>query len=177
MVYLAISKPNKRSIGEQRAEGTRLLGALLSEAGERPDLELSRDENVRPYIIGRKDLDLSLSHSEMLVACVLSVGEGRVGVDTEPLEPTVPADRRICFAKRYFSEREIGRLYGNALEFSRIWTGKEAILKREGIGLSAPLAQTDTLDLPDDVRLVTVETEGHAVTVCLKKDAELKIIK
>ena len=54
MVYLAYSKPNKCGRNEMSAEGIRLLRRLLESAGERSDVELAREPNGRPYIIGRK---------------------------------------------------------------------------------------------------------------------------
>lgn len=175
MIYLKYSKPNKTDRTEMSLEGRRLLNELLSAAGE-PEVQLSKDTNGRPYIIGRKDLDFNISHSDTLVVCALSVGDGRVGVDAEPEEPVVASKRQERFAERFFSENEKRALACDMRAFSRIWTSKEAYLKREGVGLSRELASVDIFSLPAGVKLVTFEREGHFITLCLDENAKIKII-
>lgn len=176
MVYLAYSKPNKCTRAEMSAEGIRLLRKLLEYAGESPDVELAREPNGRPYIIGRKDLDFNISHSEKLAVCALSVGDGRVGVDTEPMISSVPLERQQRFADKYFSVNEKKLLETTPGTFSRIWTAKEAYLKREGKGIATDLSRVDTLSLPEAVELVTVEKEEHYITLSMGKSVQFKII-
>ena len=176
MVYLAYSKPNKCTRAEMSAEGVRLLRDLLERVGESTDVELAREPSGRPYIIGRKDLDFNVSHSESLVVCALSIGDGRVGVDTEPMRSTVPAERQKRFAEKYFSENEIKLFESIPSSFSRIWTAKEALLKRDGRGITTDLSKIDTESCFEDVSLVTVEREGHCITLCLGKNLPYKII-
>lgn len=176
MVYLSYSKPNARGRDEMSAEGRRLLRFLLERAGESPELPMSRDANGRPYIIGRKDLDFNISHSERLAVCALSF-DGRVGVDTEPKISSVPPERQDMFAKKYFSEKEKTAFLADPACFSRIWTAKEAYLKREGVGIATKLSEADTESLPEDLKLVFLDTEDHYVTICIGNDVELKIIE
>ena len=100
MIYLAYSKTDKSGRAEMSAECRRLLCVLLEHAGEDRNVELSKDENGRPYIKGRKDLDFNLTHSDSLAACALSVRSGRVGIDAEPIKPVIPDERRKKFAER-----------------------------------------------------------------------------
>ena len=176
MVYLAYSKPNKCARSEMSAEGVRLLRALLEQAGENTDAELAREPSGRPYIIGRKDLDFNVSHSDSLAVCVLSVGDGRVGVDCEPAASTVPVERQKRFSKKYFSENEKRLLEADPSAFSRIWTAKESYLKRSGVGIATDLSKIDTVTPFEGVSLVTVEREEHFITLCVGEGARIKII-
>jgi phosphopantetheinyl transferase len=176
MVYLAYSKPNKCTRNEMSAEGERLLRVLLEQAGENTDVELAREPSGRPYIIGRKDLDFNVSHSDGIVVCALSVGDGRVGVDCEPVISTVPVERQKRFSEKYFSEKEKILLESDPTCFSKIWTAKEAYLKRSGRGISTDLSKIDTAVLIQAVSLVTVEREKHFITVCTSEGAQIKII-
>ena len=176
MVYLAYSKPNKCGRNEMRAEGVRLLRLLLEHAGENTDVELARDPSGRPYIIGRKDLDFNISHSKSLAVCALNVGDGRIGVDTEPMISTVPTERQQRFAEKYFSENEKKLLKKTPDAFSRIWTAKEAYLKRDGKGIATDLSKIDTLLLSEEMQLVTLEREDHFITLCVGKNVQFKII-
>ena len=176
MIYLAYSKLHGRGRAEISEECRRLLGILLERAGESSDLPISRDTNGRPYIIGREDLDFNISHSEGLAVCALSVG-GRVGVDTEPKISTIPSERQSRFADKYFSDKEKAAFLADPDCFSRIWTAKEAYLKRDGIGISTKLSAADTESLPSELKLVIIDIDDHFVTVCAENDSELIIIK
>ena len=176
MVYLTYSKPNKCGRAEMSADGVRLLRVLLEQAGENTDVELAREPSGRPYIIGRKDLDFNVSHSDGLVVCALSVGDGRVGVDCEPVISTVPAERQKRFSEKYFSEKEKILLESDPTCFSKIWTSKEAYLKRSGRGIATDLSKIDSAAHIKDVSLVTVEMEEHFITVCTAEGVQIKII-
>ena len=176
MVYITYSKPNKCGRNEMSTEGIRLLRKLLEHAGESPEVEIAREPNGRPYIIGRKDLDFNVSHSEKLAVCAISVGDGRVGVDTEPVISTVPTERQRRFAEKYFSENEKKLLETAPTAFSAVWTSKEAYLKRNGIGIATNLSKVDTVSLSEEIQLVTVEREEHCITLCLGKNVQYKII-
>lgn len=176
MVYLAYSKPNNCGINEMSAEGIRLLRLLLEYAGESTDIELARDPSGRPYIIGRKNIDFNISHSKSLAVCALSVGDGRIGVDTEPMISAVPIERQQRFAEKYFSENEKKLLENAPDAFSRIWTSKEAYLKRDGKGIATDLSRIDTVSLPEEIQLATIEREDHFITLCVGKNVQFKII-
>lgn len=176
MVYLAYSKPNNCARDEMSAESLRLLHLLLEYAGESTDIELAREPSGRPYIIGRKDLDFNISHSKSLAVCALSIGDGRIGVDTEPMISTVPIERQQRFAEKYFSGNEKNLLENTHDAFSHIWTAKEAYLKRNGTGIATELSRIDILSLPEEIQLVTLEREDHFITLCIGKNVQFKII-
>jgi 4'-phosphopantetheinyl transferase len=175
-MLLAYKILNKADAEEQSRLGKKLLFDLLACAGISADgVEIIKDENGRPLVKDHSELDFNISHSPSLAVCVLSVGEGRVGVDTEPTKSTVTEERRERFAKRYFSENEINELGPCGEGFSKIWTRKEALLKRSGKGLNE-ISSTDTCALSDDLRFETLEIADNVVTVCLPRAADIVIV-
>ncbi|RSS75604.1 4'-phosphopantetheinyl transferase superfamily protein [Streptomyces sp. WAC06614] len=99
-------------------------------------LDLSYRIGGRPYIRGLDQIEVSLSHTEDLIAVGVS-RTGRIGVDAEP------ADRRMSFEllhDRVCTPAEaagLARLPADrrAAEMLRLWTLKEAYTKALGQGL------------------------------------------
>lgn len=177
MIFLSYKILHGADAEEQSRAGREMLCGLVKRIGISPDgINIIKDENGRPRISGMDDIDFNISHSPFLAVCVLSVGEGRVGADTEPIMPTVPKERRERFVKRYFSENESAELAVAPDSFSKIWTRKEAMLKRNGKGL-AGISEADTCLPPDDVRFETFEINGSFVTVCIPAHAEIIIFE
>lgn len=82
-------------------------------------------------------LEFNLSHSKDLIVCAIALQP--VGIDVEFFREMTDCDPLI---KRYFSVQEQGLLDSLPFEarqraFFDYWTGKEAILKALGLGLSA----------------------------------------
>ncbi|WP_308120675.1 4'-phosphopantetheinyl transferase family protein [Streptomyces bambusae] len=105
--------------------------------GTRPaELDLSYRIGGRPYIRGLDQIDISISHTEDLIAVGVS-RTGRIGVDAEP------ADRRMSFELLHdrvctpAEAAELARLPADrqAGEMLRLWTLKEAYTKALGQGL------------------------------------------
>ncbi|MFJ3927810.1 4'-phosphopantetheinyl transferase family protein [Streptomyces sp. NPDC090022] len=99
-------------------------------------LDLSYRIGGRPYIRGLDQLDVSLSHTEDLIAVGIS-RTGRIGVDAEP------AGRRMSFELLHdrvctpAEAAELARLPAaeQAAGMLRLWTLKEAYTKALGQGL------------------------------------------
>ena len=94
-----------------------------------------KNENGKPYI-ENDGVHFSLSHTHGLAVCV--VADTPVGVDCEKIAPRSDTDIQK-FANRYFVENEIKLLKnsGNTpLGFYKIWTGKEAVIKKRGSNMS-----------------------------------------
>ncbi|MFF2537136.1 4'-phosphopantetheinyl transferase family protein [Streptomyces cyaneofuscatus] len=121
---------------QEYAASRTLLRALLREIGE--DVAggpVAADPSGRPYLPGRPDLGVSLSHSSGRVAA--AVGRGcAVGVDVQT--PSYVSDRllRLCCspadAEALASMPEARR----RAEFAWIFTVQEACVKAVGRGLS-----------------------------------------
>jgi 4'-phosphopantetheinyl transferase len=161
------------------ALGRRVLAALLrGQPGlEAPPLELKLTDKGQPYLPDRPDVAFSISHAGDLVVVALTVG-ARVGVDVESL------NRRVEFeaiAERIFNAADLARFRTvpeaeKERAFFRAWTGKEAVLKARGVGLSGGLADI-SVPLNDSAETIRAEdgeiwriqpltvADGHVGTV------------
>ena len=177
MIYLSYLRKPEADQKELSRLGRELLYGLLSHAGENADgLEIKKGVNGRPYFDNCERLDFSISHSNELVVCALSVEEGRVGVDTERTESTIRKEKQPLFAGRFFSGNEREILEKEPQRFSEIWTRKEAYLKWVGTGIATDLREVDTCRIPKHLRFETVFVDEHVITVCLSAEAKLEII-
>lgn len=123
-------------------------------------------ENGKPYFENRPFI--SVSHTENYV-CV-GVSDSPVGVDIEQLRDF---DKKI--ASRYFSKSEnryIGRKNSN-FRFFKLWTIKEAIIKREGTSISQmPKVKTKLLFGKPFYKNYNIHTEiceNCVISACFSK--------
>jgi phosphopantetheinyl transferase len=79
--------PDKNKKSAESDAGRRLLDLLLRERGVHATSDnIKIGINGKPYFEGMPGLDFNITHSKGFVACILSMGEGRVGIDTELTE-------------------------------------------------------------------------------------------
>lgn len=116
---------------------------------------LERTMNGKPYLADRPNLHFNLSHTKGAVACALS--DAPVGVDIEGLRPL-----RQRFAQRYFTIAEQQYTQDEARMLA-IWTRKEALLKRDGRGITVPLCEIETMAHPD---LSSCMIDGYTLSFC-----------
>ena len=174
MVYLDYLRAPEADQKELSRLGRELLWKLVEHAGEdAKTLNIKKGINGRPFFENCDRLDFSISHSNELVVCALSVDSGRVGADTEKQESTIRKEKQPLFAGRFFSGNEREILDAEPDRFSEIWTRKEAYLKWVGTGLATDLREVDTCRIPKNVRFETLFAEEHVITVCLAADVEL----
>ena len=155
--------------------GILLLQYAIQQAGYSPTgVLLAYETKGRPFFQD-VDLDFSISHRNGVVVCAIEQrGSGvcpRIGVDVETVQDR-SADSMSRNAARWFTERE-RKLFsedGQERTFLRIWTGKEALSKRTGVGLSE-VSQWDVTDLPKDLRLTVYEFENGVISLCHRLDA------
>ena len=100
-------------------------------------LSLVEGPNGKPEL-GGADVRFNLAHSVDVGLCAVSRNE--VGVDVEVVEGRRLSDW-LVIAERFFHEDELRGLRGLAdepgrVEFLRVWTLKEAVLKATGLGLA-----------------------------------------
>ena len=152
IVYGALCPP-----GEERALARRLLAlALERECGLAPLPEIRRAEGGKPYFPACPGLHFNLSHSHGGAVCALH--DRPVGVDIERLRP---APRRLSDG-----------LDDEA--FFRLWTAREATVKRRGEGLAALLRPVE----PDPLcRRLDGLLPGWLVAVCPGEDAGVRAIR
>lgn len=98
------------------------------------------------------DIDVSITHCDGLAACAAGLA-GAVGIDAEPLDRdvdvTLAADVFSAEERHWLHRQPAGEVKVN---FLRLWTLKEAVIKADGRGLSLPLASFTVL--PDPPRMV-----------------------
>lgn len=118
----------------------RVLGGYLKQAPEEVVLFQS-DASSKPRLADESSgLRFNWSHSGD--TALVAVGHGlELGVDVEARQRTINA---LALAERFFAEPEFRRLQTFAEEdqtgaFLRLWTGKEAVLKALGRGISQGL--------------------------------------
>lgn len=117
--------------------------------------EISHESGGKPYFPSRPGLHFNLSHSHGGVVCALH--DKPVGIDIEKLRP---APRRLADG---MSDEA----------FFRLWTAREASVKREGQGIARllqspapdPLCQTFDNLLP-----------GYIITVCPSEAAVIRTV-
>ena len=111
-----------------------LLDKMLSECGI-SEYEILKNENGKPYL---KDNSIHFSISHTNGFCAVCLNDAPIGIDCEKIDPSF--ERKIPqFAKRYFLGNEIKLLEENdydALTFFKIWTRKEAYIKKYGYNAS-----------------------------------------
>ena len=134
---------------------------LLSLAAERelgltPLPALAREAGGKPYFPDHPEVCFNLSHSHGAAVCVLH--DKPVGTDIEKLRP---------------APRRLAQGMGDEA-FFRLWTAREATVKRLGQGISALLHPLD----PDPLcRSAEGLLEGYIVTVCPSEDAPLRAVR
>lgn len=118
--------------------------------------EIVREPGGKPFFPSRPDICFNLSHSHGAVVCALH--DKPVGVDVEKLRP---APKRLAAGM----EDEA---------FFRLWTAKEATVKRRGLGIGALVQPLE----PDPLcRCVEGLLEGYIVTACPSEHTEVRAVK
>ena len=137
-----------------------LLDELLKEEGI-IDYEFVKNENGKPFL---KDIPIFFNVSHTDGFCAVCINDSPVGIDCEKIDPNF--EKKIPdFAKRYFLKNELSLLEENgydALTFFKIWTSKEAYIKKYGYN-SSYITKVDTTK-------VVYETiiEGNYIITILK---------
>jgi len=101
------------------------------------NLKVEFNENGKPLIEG---INFNISHSHNLVAVAISSHE--VGIDLELVEEK--DNEKI--AKKIMNEEEYQKYLKNKEYFYKVWTKKEAYLKRKGLALDFALNKDYKID-------------------------------
>ena len=128
-----------------------LCNGLKSEYGitEMPDFEYG--EHGKPSIIGHPDIHFNLSHCKTAVACAIS--DTPIGIDIESIRDA--KESVIRYAMNDDEARQILSSSNPALEFTKLWTRKESVLKLTGEGINDNMKSVLS---PDNLRGITIET-------------------
>ena len=101
------------------------------------NLKVEFNENGKPLIEG---INFNISHSHNLVAVAISSHE--VGIDLELIEDKDNSK----IAKKIMNEEEYQKYLKNKEYFYKVWTKKEAYLKRKGLALDFALTKDYKID-------------------------------
>lgn len=129
---------------------------------------LCYENNGRPYFTER-DVDFSIAHTGGAAFCAITSEAGaRIGLDAERLAMgRVPSTREM--AVRWLTSAELRAWESDPTDvcFLRIWTRKEAMIKRDGEGLRG-LHTADSVKAQADgnVQFFEYQTERILVTLC-----------
>lgn len=98
------------------------------------------EEFGKPFFEQFENLQFNLTHSHD--KAILAISNASVGVDIEYIRPI---DDILEFSSRFFTEQEKDDVSGRSGDdqlkrFYQIWTGKEALIKATGKGLSYDLS-------------------------------------
>jgi len=127
---------------------------------EADEIEFTHNRFGKPRLVGYERLKFNLSHSGGM-ALVAIAENTEVGVDVEVLDGSIGF---IGLAKRFFSETEYQEIVSSSgseqsVAFFRCWTGKEAIVKAKGEGLSIPLDSFSISLTKSATQVVSLEME------------------
>lgn len=110
-------------------------------------------EKGKPFLSGHGDLHFNLSHCRTAVVCALS--RHPVGIDVEHIRPL-----RESLVRYTMNDAEITQIMSAEspdLEFVKLWTQKEAVLKLRGTGIT------------DDIKEALCDEEHPHTVVNLEK--------
>ena len=134
---------------KKQAVGAGYLISLLKEQFSIADDPVILPQG-KPVFPGEQKVHFSISHSGDRV--VLAFGDSPLGVDIEFIRQA-----NLKLAGRFFTREEYEHLLQQETErqgelFYRIWTGKEAVVKAAGCGLTLPL---DGFSVSDETVMVS----------------------
>lgn len=140
-------------------------GLLVRSLEKEYRMRVAYDENGRP--VTDNGMFISISHSGNFSVCAVS--EYPIGVDIEKIGNDIDIAKEIMTDREY---REFLSSDDKKRFFYELWTGKESIIKREGVGLSKDVR---TISVSDNESVKQIQApEGYAISVCCD-DMEVSI--
>ena len=116
-------------------------------------------EHGKPSIIGHPDIHFNFSHCREAVACAIS--EQPIGVDVESVREY--KDSLVRYTMNDQEVQQILQAERPEVEFTRLWTMKEAKLKLSGHGLSDDMKHV--LDGSEHFQTVINKKKGYIYSV------------
>lgn len=164
---------------DDKATSIRAYNETIMLAQEQYDVNISnigKDKYGRPYFINHDEIDMSISHTEGMIAVAVARGK-RVGIDVEKIHRI---NKKIV--DKYYSELEKKMIYDENEDYETnstiIWTRKEAYSKYIGTGLTRALLKADMIKR-SDVSFFEERQEQYIVSICIgvKGNTKTKWIK
>ena len=170
-----------KAAGESHCEMSSSAHALLrNELAHHLSLDvdeiiIAKDEKGRPYVDGKKEVFISISHSNGYIMCAFSDTE--IGVDIELIKK-----RRKSVESRVLTDCEISLIDDSEDEnraFFTLWTLKESYLKAIGTGFADNAKDVEfySLEMPiksnkSEYAFTVGERDGFVYSVCEKKSVK-----
>ena len=161
-VQQRLSKKKNKQLFRQSHLAYCLLLKVLREEFSISNSEILFTDTGKPYL--ENGPYFSISHSGDYIAVAVSSRE--IGVDIEEI-----SDFKESVADKYFSETEREYIFkGNKnINFFKLWTAKEAIIKKQGITMKElsklELIPTFNGFLHENTRVITKTTENYVISV------------
>lgn len=133
------------------------------------DFEYSYNEFGKPFFSNFPCFNFNISHCKNAFA--LAISDDKVGVDIEKILQYSPE-----IAMRFFSKNEIELLNKSLdknLEFTKIWTLKEAYSKKIGLGLNLPFKSFDVVEPSINQFSKSIIIDGHVISYFSKQELKL----
>jgi len=127
--------------------------------GERPVFEYG--EHGKPFIVGHPEIYFNMSHCCEAVVCALS--DHPVGVDVESVRKL--SESLVRYTMNEHEVRQILSAEQPALEFTRVWTRKEAVVKWSGRGIGDDMKEVLAL-VPAPLTTVVAPDGRYVYSVC-----------
>ncbi len=116
-------------------------------------------EHGKPFIEGHRDIHFNVSHCREAVICVVS--DRPVGVDVESIREY--RDSLVRYTMNNEEVRRIEQALDPRVEFIRLWTMKEAILKLSGEGITNDIK--NVLDGTEPFQTVFNQEKGYIYSI------------
>ena len=101
------------------------------------DLKMDFNEHGKPFLVHNPEVHFNLSHCREAAICIIA--DHPVGIDIESIREFKPT-----LVDYTMNEEEVFRIYQaerSDIEFIKLWTQKEAVLKLSGEGISRDMKQ------------------------------------
>lgn len=138
----------KHELGRKTCAAAYLLlcEALRKEYGIEEPPVFEYGEHGKPVLAGFPNVHFNLSHCRVAAICVVS--DKPVGVDIETIHPY-----NESLVRYTMNDDEVQRINGSGLEFTKLWTQKEAVVKLSGRGITTDLKTVLSGRVPEDLVL------------------------
>jgi 4'-phosphopantetheinyl transferase len=133
------------------------------------DIFFSRNEYGKPFLLGHPDFHFNVSHSGSYIVCAFDSEE--TGIDIEEVKEV-----DLGVAQRFFHKEEAAYIESRRedmkhAELLRIWTMKEAYIKRDGRGINISLESFSVFSLPGVYFHQLINGAGAVCSLCSSKKA------
>ncbi|MCR5082676.1 MAG: 4'-phosphopantetheinyl transferase superfamily protein [Parasporobacterium sp.] len=123
------------------------------------NFDITVSKTGKPFLKDCKDVFFSISHCKK--GCVCAIGDKNLGVDIQDIQCADGDLMNIAFSRREIIK--VNESSDKNLEFTKIWTMKESLVKMTGEGITDKLNKIDTMQIRE--RFQTIEKEGSVISV------------